>query len=96
MQASESDSTNSVKESQLLNYIAQIVIFGLFNTIEGYQEDRKFDTERLKKTTPQMEGDELSKACLDFSYGIISKLFEMLINIDDECFPAACLLPYNL
>jgi hypothetical protein len=60
------------------------VIFSLFNTIEGYQEDKKFETERPKKTIPQMEADKLSKACLRLSYGVISKLFEMLINVDDE------------
>ena len=49
------NAVNSQREANCLAQILIITIFGLFNTIEGYQDDKKFDHERLKKTIPQME-----------------------------------------
>ena len=76
--------TNTQKESSILGHVILITIFGLYNTIEGYSDDKKFDIKKLKKSIPQMESDDFMRECLTFSYAILSKVMEVLINVEDE------------
>lgn len=72
------------REGTIMSYVVIIVIFSLYNTIEGYSDEQKYDAKRLKKTIPQMETSDFMKECLKFSFGILSNFMDLIIQIDDE------------
>lgn len=75
----KNEQINQLRESTVMGYVIIIVIFSLFNTIEGYAEDYKYDPKKLKKTIPQMEISDFMKECLKFSFGILSSFMDIII-----------------